>query len=134
MNCWSQTCPSTLSTYTGLASPNCPPNTQETETNCYVPAVPEVPAQLITPAQAEVPAVYSAAVPAQLITSAIPTTYNMNCWSQTCPSTLSEYANQPSASCPVNTQVNETNCNYIPANQNQNMAAFSGNGQFMFDY
>jgi len=48
----------------------------------------------------------------------------MNCWSQTCPSTLSTYTNQPNASCPAYTTQSE------PCLQNNQQAAFSGNGWY----
>ena len=123
MNCWSQQCPSTLTTYAGLSSPTCPAYTQETTPNCQVNTVPgynpnvsnSLTAGLVNTTP-EVQATYS---------TATPTTYNMNCWSQQCPSTLSTYTNQASATCPAYTQATEIPC-MVPANQN--MSAFSGNG------
>ena len=208
MNCWSDSCPSNLTTYTGLSSPNCPGNTQEVEPTCMsqaVPAVigqpaitaqpaipavigqpaiqaqPEVPAVIGQPfiqsqpaipavigqpaiqAQPAVPAVIgqqyiaptpgvaavpadpgqpfiqaqpaiaatfsagSPAVPSVQISPAVPATYNMNCWSQSCPSSLNTYTGQASATCPPSTQLAEACTNN---NQQAAFSGFTGNGWY----
>ena len=76
MNCWSQTNPSNLTTYSGLSSPTCPSNTQITEPNNNVAATigsPAIPYSAGTPAQSFVPAIpYSAGTPATIGSPAIP--------------------------------------------------------------
>ena len=134
MNCWSQQCPSTLSTYGGLSSPTCPTATQSSQPNCQVPATigsPSIPASPGTPATAFVPAYMgspevqaspgtpaTAFVPATIGSPAIPSTpavpasYNMNCWSQTSPSNLNTYSGQGSASCPASTQLSQPSATF----------------------
>ena len=126
MNCWDNNCPSTISTYTGLSSPTCPAGTTQVEPNCMVSATigsPSVPAQPYVPAVPSVaPTMAQQYVPAVPSTMGTPTSYNVNCWSQTCPSTLSTYGTQASPTCPPSTQFNE------PCLDSSSSSAFSGSG------
>jgi len=123
MNCWDGNCPSSVSTYTGLSSPTCPTGTTEVEPNCMISGTTGSPAIPMQNAIAPTPFVPSQPfVPAVPSTSGSPATYNVNCWSQVCPSSLSTYGNQSTPTCPPATQFNE------PCLDSGVSSAFSGSG------
>ena len=116
MNCWSDTCPSTMTTQTALPGMSCPAGTVSSEPNCMIPGSnPNNNSGLNTnwPGSTQ-----SAPVG--------PTTYSMNCWSQQCPSNLQTYTGLSTATCPSLSQVPEPNC----STGSGGPVPFSGNGWY----
>ena len=66
---------------------------------------------------------YIGAVPAVPAVAGNAATYSMNCWTNTCPSSLNTYTGLGSATCPANTQVAEA-C--VSTGNTRNFSGFSG--------
>jgi hypothetical protein len=102
--CWTNQCPSTLGMYPGLTSNSCPSGTTEAlnEPNCSTD--PNMGNGLTAGVTNQ----------GQNPSGSCPCEYNMNCWSQTCPSTMTTHSGLPGMSCPSNTQNTPPNCMVNP--------------------
>jgi len=142
-HCWTNQCPSTLGSYSGLTTNSCPSGTVEgsNEPNCSID--PNNGNGLTSGVTNQ----------GQNPSGDCPCEYNMNCWSQTCPSTMTTHSGLPGMSCPANTQNTAPNCTTNPNNAmglnpnwpgstqagqtggpgpGRSFSGFGGGGEFMF--